>query len=55
MSKLTTNFSLSEFIKSPTALRLGIDNIPNEEIIDNLIDLCVNILQPLREIGRAHV
>ena len=29
-------FSLSEFINSPTAKRLGIDNLPTFEVVDNL-------------------
>lgn len=47
--KLTENFWLSEFTKSPTALRLGIPNTPGGIQVDNLILLCKNILQPLRE------
>lgn len=46
---LTNNFSLNELIKSATAERLGIPNIPNEDIVNNLQALCENILQPLRE------
>ena len=29
-------FSLSEFITSSTAKRLGIDNLPTFEVVDNL-------------------
>lgn len=47
--KLSRNFSLSEFTKSNTATRLGIDNNPPAEHIHNLVDLCENILQPLRD------
>jgi len=47
--KLSRNFSLSEFTKSNTATRLGIDNYPSAEHIHNLIDLCENVLQPLRD------
>ena len=35
--------------KSGTATRLGLDNTPNEEQIENLKALCENILEPLRE------
>ena len=35
--------------KSGTAARLGLDNTPNEEQIENLKALCENILEPLRE------
>ena len=47
--KLSDNFSLSEFTKSQVALRNGIDNTPNEEVIENLKPLCQNVLQPIRE------
>ena len=47
--KLSKNFSLSEFTKSNTATRLGLDNNPTAEHIHNLVWLCENILQPLRD------
>jgi len=34
--KLSKNFTLSEFTLSQTATRLGIDNTPSEEVIQNL-------------------
>ena len=46
--KLSRNFSLSELIKSDTAIRLGIDNNPNADQIEKLKLLCENILQPVR-------
>jgi len=46
---LSPNFSLKELTKSDTATRLGIDNTPDEEAIDNLITLCDKVLQPIRE------
>ena len=45
---LSENFSLDELTKSQEAIRLGIENEPNEEQITNLILLCKNILQPIR-------
>ena len=54
--KLTRNFSLSELIKSDTAIRLGIDNNPNADQIEKLKLLCENILQPVRDhFGRVTV
>ena len=54
--KLTRNFSLSELIKSDTAIRLGIDNNPNADQMEKLKLLCENILQPVREhFGRVTV
>lgn len=46
---LTRNFSLFEFTRSQTAARLGINNTPNEVVIENLRNLCVEIMQPLRD------
>ena len=47
--ELSKSFTLNELIKSQEATRLGIDNIPNEEQIQNLKILCEKILQPLRD------
>jgi zinc D-Ala-D-Ala carboxypeptidase len=46
---LTKSFTLNELTKSQEATRLGIENIPNEEHIENLRILCEKILQPLRD------
>ena len=48
MVRLSTNFTLSELIKSQTCERHGIDNTPNKEQIINLRTLCENILEPVR-------
>ena len=47
--ELSKSFTLNELIKSQEAIRLGIDNVPNEEQIQNLKILCEKILQPLRD------
>lgn len=47
--RLSRNFHLSEFTKSQTASRYGIDNTPTKEIIDNLKLLCEKVLQPIRD------
>ena len=47
--ELSKNFTLNELTKSQEAVRLGIDNTPNEEQIQNLKILCERILQPLRD------
>ena len=49
MMKLSKNFSLIEFTESNTAIRNGIDNNPTAEHIHNLVELCENVLQPLRD------
>ena len=47
--KLSDNFTLAEMTKSQTAKRLGIDNTPTPEQLENLIELCNKVLQPLRD------
>lgn len=47
--RLSTHFMLSEFIVSQTAARQGIDNTPGQMVVDNLRQLCVNILEPIRD------
>ena len=47
--KLSKYFSLEEFTRSDTARKLGLDNSPTPEHIQNLSDMCVNLLDPLRE------
>jgi len=46
--KLTTNFDLSEFVTSQTAARLGIDNDPPPEVVENLYLLAM-ALEDVRE------
>ena len=47
--KLTKNFCVSEFVRSSTASRSGILNIPGKKDQLNLKALCENILQPARD------
>ena len=47
--KLTENFKLTEFTKSSTAQRLGLDNTPSPNIVRALTNLCQQVLQPLRD------
>ncbi len=48
--KLSKNFTLEEFIRSSTAERMGIDNVPKDEaVIENMKTLCLEVLQPLRD------
>jgi hypothetical protein len=49
-TKLSASFYLNEFTISQEAERHGYKNEPNEKQIENLRLLCVNVLQPLREI-----
>jgi zinc D-Ala-D-Ala carboxypeptidase len=53
--KLTENFTLSEMVKSETALRHGLDNTPGDTEIANLRQLAANVLQPIRNHYRTGV
>ena len=46
--KLTANITLDELTKSQVAERKGIKNNPNPQQIENLKNLAINILQPVR-------
>jgi zinc D-Ala-D-Ala carboxypeptidase len=46
---LSPNFSLHELTKSETALRLDLDNTPDEQATENLRLLCEKVLQPARD------
>lgn len=47
--QITNNFTLEELVKSNTAKRLNIPNIPDTESLINLVKLCIYILQPTRD------
>ena len=48
--ELSKNFTLAELCKSQTATRHNINNIPTDQmIINNLIAVSNNILQPIRD------
>ena len=49
MVRLSENFSLQEFTKSQTALRMGIDNTPDDEHLSNAKELFENVVQAVRE------
>jgi hypothetical protein len=46
---LTPNFTLSEMVKSETALRHGMDNTPGDKEIESLQLLAEKVLQPVRD------
>ncbi len=46
--RLSDHFTLGELIKSQTASRLGIDNMPTLHVIKNLKQTCRVILEPVR-------
>lgn len=53
MDKL--NFKISELIQSDTAIKYNINNMPGILELDNLLDLIVYCLQPVRNILNAPV
>ena len=46
--KLSGHFSLAELTKSQTATRKDIDNKPTLDHIENLTELCTQVLEPTR-------
>lgn len=55
--RIGTHFTLAEMLRSETASRAGLSNIPTEQrILDNLKALALNVLDPLREaLGPVHI
>lgn len=47
--KISNNFTLSEITHSNTAKRLGIDNAPNKEDLQNIKNLIRVLIQPMRD------
>lgn len=47
--KISKYLTLDEATKSPTALRLGISNEPNEKQLDNMVYVAKEIFDPVRE------
>ena len=46
--KLTQHFTLEEMTKSQTGSRKGIDNTASPEVVENLKQLCENVLEKIR-------
>lgn len=63
--RLSPHFTLGEFLRSGTAIRHNIRNVPsahpqdgltNDELIANLTRLCTEVLEPLRRrVGRVTI
>ena len=49
MTRLSEHLELSEVIRSGTAKKLGIDNTPTPEHIENLKKLAENVFEPIRK------
>jgi hypothetical protein len=48
--RLSEHFDLSEFTTSQEAVRIGIDNTPDEPTIGKLVALCNSVLEPIRDL-----
>lgn len=46
--QLSENFTLEEFLRSVTAAREGIANVPTRRHIAAMVALCENVLEPVR-------
>jgi hypothetical protein len=55
MSKISEHLDLSEVIRSETAKRLGISNMPTPEHIENFKKLAENIFEPIRNNFRVPI
>ena len=47
--KISKHLSLKEVTKSNTAIKNGIENVPDDVQLQNLIILAENVFEPLRE------
>ncbi len=47
---MTLNFKMSELIQSDTAIKHNINNMPDINSLDNMLDLIFNCLQPIRDL-----
>lgn len=47
--QLSKNLSLAEVVRSESAKRRGINNMPTAEHLENLKELALNIFQPIRD------
>ena len=49
MEKISNHISFKEGIKSNTATRLGINNTPDDYQVSNMVNIAINLFEPLRE------
>lgn len=47
--QLSKNLSLAEVVRSESAKRRGINNMPTAEHLENLKELAINVFQPIRD------
>lgn len=46
---LSKNVTLNEAVRSQTATRLGINNMPDEDQLENMKYICENVFEPCRD------
>lgn len=51
--RLSTHFTKEELTFSEAAVRLGLDNEPSEEALENMKWLCIDLLEPVRQLFAA--
>jgi len=49
MEKISNHISFKEAIKSNTATRLGINNTPDDYQVSNMVNIAINLFEPLRK------
>ena len=49
MERISDHITLREATKSNTALRLNINNIPNDYQTGNMVAIAINLFEPLRK------
>lgn len=47
--QLTKHFELSEFTNSEIAREKNIDNTPSNNVVSNILNLCIHVLEPARK------
>ena len=53
--QLSKNLSLAEVVRSESAKRRGINNMPTAEHLENLKELALNVFQPIRDHFKAPI
>lgn len=53
--EISANYKLDEFTQSATAKRLKIDNTPDNSVVNNIISLVQNVMQPLSDNYRGTI
>lgn len=52
---ISKHISFTESVKSNTALRLNLNNSPNEYHVSNMVGVAINVFEPLREFVKGPI